>query len=52
MNTRRTPVRRVEDGVVNDGVPSQGKQGRQHEQVPLVNQENVVPVVTLDMSNK
>ena len=52
MNTRRTPGRRVEDGVVNDGVPSQAEQGPQREEVPLVNQENVVPVVTLDMSNK
>ena len=52
MNKRRTPTRRVEDGVVNKVVPPQGDQVPQGEQVPLVNKENEVPVVSPDMSNE
>ncbi|WMV29660.1 hypothetical protein MTR67_023045 [Solanum verrucosum] len=45
MNTRRMHARRVEEEVVNEGVPPQGNQGRQGDQVPLGNKENEVPVV-------
>uniref|UniRef100_M1DP86 Gag-pol protein n=1 Tax=Solanum tuberosum TaxID=4113 RepID=M1DP86_SOLTU len=49
MNTRRTPSRRVEEEVVNEGVPPQGDQGLQGDQVP---QENEVPVVPQDKTNE
>uniref|UniRef100_M1DM10 Uncharacterized protein n=1 Tax=Solanum tuberosum TaxID=4113 RepID=M1DM10_SOLTU len=49
MNTRRMPARRVEVEVVNEGVPPQGDQGLQGDQV---HQKNEVPVVSPDMTNK
>uniref|UniRef100_M1DN36 Uncharacterized protein n=1 Tax=Solanum tuberosum TaxID=4113 RepID=M1DN36_SOLTU len=52
MNTRRTPRKRVEEEVVNEGVPNQGNQSLQVDQVPLGNQENEVSVVPVDMTNE
>ena len=52
MNTRRTPIRRVEEKVVNDVVPPRGDQVPQGDQVPIVNQKNEAPVAPPDMSNE
>ena len=52
MNIRRTLAKRVEEVGVNEGVPSQGGQVHQDEQVHLVDQENEVPVDPPDMTNE
>lgn len=36
MNTRRAPVRRVDDEVVNEGVPPRGDQVPHGDKVPIV----------------
>uniref|UniRef100_M1DA79 Putative plant transposon protein domain-containing protein n=1 Tax=Solanum tuberosum TaxID=4113 RepID=M1DA79_SOLTU len=54
MNTRANP-RRMEEEIVNEGVPSQGLQGDQvpqGDQIPLGNQGNEVPVDPPAMTNK
>ncbi|XP_049357496.1 uncharacterized protein LOC125822156 [Solanum verrucosum] len=51
MNTRANR-RREGDEVVDKGVPLQGVQGLQGDQVPIGNQENEVPVVPPAMTNE
>ena len=57
MNTR-TPARRVDEKVVNGGVPHRVEKlpqcvhVPQDEQVPITNQGNELPVVPQDMTNE
>ena len=57
MNTRRMHAKRVDEEMVNEGIPSrveqvsQGVQVPQVEQVPITNEGNEVSVVPSDITN-
>ena len=51
MNTRRTPVRIVEDNEVNEEIPPQFEEVAQPDQVPIRGQGNEVPMVPPEMTN-